>query len=83
MNGNADAYWRRTRRLTFTLVAFWLLVTFGITWFARDINELSIFGFPLSFYMAAQGVPVIYLMIIWWYNRQMKKIDAEFGVEDD
>ncbi len=83
MTGNAEAYWLRTRRLTFTLVVCWLLVTFGITWFARDINEVTIFGFPLGFYMAAQGAPVIYLVIIWWYNRQMKKIDAEFGVEDD
>lgn len=83
MIGNADTYWLRTRRLTFFLVVCWLLVTFGITWFARDINEISILGFPLGFYMAAQGAPVIYLVIIWWYNRQMKKIDAEFGVEDD
>jgi putative solute:sodium symporter small subunit len=83
MTGNAEAYWLRTRRLTFALVICWLLVTFGITWFARDINEMTILGFPLGFYMAAQGAPVIYLAIIWWYNRQMKKIDAEFGVEDD
>lgn len=79
----ADAYWRRTRRLTFILIVFWLFVTFGLTWFARAINEVVIFGFPLGFYMAAQGALVIYLAIIWWYNRQMRKLDAEFGVEDD
>jgi putative solute:sodium symporter small subunit len=33
--------------------------------------------------MAAQGALVIYLLIIWWYNRQMRKLDAEFGVDDD
>jgi putative solute:sodium symporter small subunit len=32
--------------------------------------------------MAAQGALVIYLAIIWWYNRQMKKLDAEFGIEE-
>ena len=79
----ADAYWRRTRRLTFLLIAFWIFVTFGLTWFARTINEIVIFGFPLGFYMAAQGALVIYLAIIWWYNRQMRKLDVEFGVEDD
>lgn len=83
MTGNAEAYWKKTRRLTFMLVACWLLVTFGLTWFARDINEMTILGFPLGFYMAAQGAPVVYLVIIWWYNRKMKKIDVEFGVEDD
>jgi len=79
----ADAYWRRTRRLTFVLLICWIFITFGLTWFARTINEIVILGFPLGFYMAAQGALVIYLLIIWWYNRQMKKIDAEFGVEDD
>jgi len=80
---NADAYWRKTQRLTFALLIFWIVITFGLTWFARTVNEIVILGFPLGFYMAAQGALVIYLLIIWWYNRQMKKIDAEFGVEDD
>lgn len=79
----ADAYWRKTRRLTFALLIFWVFITFGLTWFARTINEIVILGFPLGFYMAAQGALVIYLLIIWWYNRQMIRIDAEFGVEDD
>lgn len=79
----AEAYWRRTRRLTFALVILWLFITFGLTWFARTINEVVILGFPLGFYMAAQGALVIYLMIIWWYNRQMKRLDAEFGVDDE
>lgn len=82
MKGNPEVYWRKTRRLTFGLLVFWLCVTFGSTWFARDINQIVILGFPLGFYMAAQGGLVIFLLIIWWYNRQMRKIDAEFGLED-
>jgi len=78
-----EQYWYRTRRLTFTLLALWLLVTFALTWFARDINQVVILGFPLGFYMAAQGALVIYLGIIWWYNRRMRKLDAEFGSEDE
>jgi len=33
--------------------------------------------------MAAQGGLVIFLLIIWWYNRCMKKIDREFGLEEE
>ena len=82
MKGSPEVYWRKTRRLTFSLLLFWLCMTFGSTWFARDINQIVILGFPLGFYMAAQGGLVIFLLIIWWYNRQMKKIDIEFGLED-
>ncbi len=78
-----DDYWRRTRRLTLGLLALWLCVTFGVNWFARELNAYIFVGFPLGFYMAAQGVLVIYLLIIWYYNRQMKKLDAEYGIEDE
>lgn len=83
MIAKADLHWRKTRRLTFVLIVFWIVITFGLTWFARTINEVVILGFPLGFYMAAQGALVLYLLIIWWYNRKMKKLDAEFGVEND
>ena len=72
MKEDRQNYWQRTRRLTFALLAFWLCVTFGSTWFARDINQIVILGFPLGFYMAAQGGLVLFLLIIWWYNRQMR-----------
>ena len=77
----ASIYWKKTRRLTFTLVSVWLLITFGLTWFAREINQFVILGFPFGFYMAAQGSLFVYLALIWWYNRKMKMLDAEFGVE--
>lgn len=83
MTSKADLHWRKTRRLTFALIPLWIFVTFGLAWFARTINEVVILGFPLGFYMAAQGTLVINLMIIWWYNRRMNKLDAEFGSEDD
>lgn len=83
MKDDRQDYWRRTRRLTFALLVLWLCVTFGSTWFARDINQIVILGFPLGFYMAAQGGLVLFLLIIWWYNRQMRKIDREFGLEED
>lgn len=83
MKGSRRLYWRKTRRLTFGLLSIWFFVTFGSTWFAREINQIVVLGFPLGFYMAAQGGLVLFLLIIWWYNRQMRKIDIEFGLEDE
>ena len=83
MSDTPQAYWRKTRRLTFLLLLLWLCITIGSTWFAREINQIIILGFPLGFYMAAQGVLVIFLLIIWWYNRKMRQIDREFGLEDE
>jgi putative solute:sodium symporter small subunit len=80
---NDNAYWRETRRLTLVLFTIWVLLTFVMNWFARELNELVFFGFPLGFYMGAQGLLFIYLAIIWFYNRSMRKLDAKYGVHDD
>lgn len=79
----ADSYWRKTFRLTMFLLVVWLLVTFGVTWFARELNNYSFLGFPLGFYMEAQGALLIYLGIIWYYNRRMRQLDSEYGVEEE
>lgn len=80
---SAGAYWRITQRLTIALIVTWGAITFLLNWFAREINEIVFFGFPLGFYMGAQGLLVIYLAMIWLYNRKMKKLDARFGIDDE
>jgi putative solute:sodium symporter small subunit len=79
----ADLYWQQTRRLTFVMLVIWILITFGLAWFARELNEFSLFGFPLGFYMAAQGSLLIYLAMIWYYNRRMRRLEEEFGIDDE
>ena len=78
-----DIYWRKTRALTIMLFLLWLLVTFLGGWFARELNEIVIFGFPLGFYMGAQGILIFFLAIIGFYNYRMRKLDAEFNIDDE
>lgn len=78
-----DEYWRRTRRLTFSLLLLWVGITFGCNWFAPELNAISFAGFPFGFYMAAQGGMLLYLLLIGYYNWRMRKLDAEFGIDVD
>ena len=32
--------------------------------------------------MGAQGAPLIYVLIIWWYARYMNNLDREYGVSE-
>ncbi|MFL9924374.1 DUF4212 domain-containing protein [Herbaspirillum lusitanum] len=68
-------HWDKTRRYTLVLLAIWFLSTFGIIFFARELNTIHVFGWPLSFYMAAQGMLLIYLAIVVLYMRRMKRIE--------
>jgi putative solute:sodium symporter small subunit len=76
-------YWRRNLNLTIVLLAIWFVSTFVMAFFARPLAEIVIFGWPLSFYMAAQGSLIIYLVIIFIYAKSMKKLDEEYGVAEE
>jgi putative solute:sodium symporter small subunit len=77
-----DRYWQRTRSLTFSVIAVWVVVTFGLGWFSDELNRFTFLGFPLGFYMAAQGSLLLYLAMIAFYNRYMRKLEEEMGIED-
>lgn len=70
-------HWKKLRSLTFILLSIWFIVSFSIIFFARELAGLSLFGWPVSFYMAAQGSILIYLLLIAIYAIVAKKIDAD------
>ena len=72
-------HWRSTRRLTASLLLVWLGATFCTVFFARELSAYSVFGWPLSFYLAAQGVALGYLAIIGIYALAMDRIDKRFA----
>jgi putative solute:sodium symporter small subunit len=80
---NQREYWRRNLRLTGVLLAIWFLSTFVVIWFARELNERVMAGFPLAFYMGAQGSPLIYLSVIWFYAQRMNQLDRAYDVDED
>jgi len=75
-------YWHKNLIVTAILLFIWFLVTFVEGWFARELNTISILGFPLGFYMSAQGSLIAYVALIWYYQHYMNKLDIEYGVEE-
>ena len=78
-----DAYWSRTSRLMWIIMAWWVFFSFLIPAFAVQLNTISILGFPLGFYMAAQGSLISYVVLCFWNASAQNKIDQEFGVAED
>ena len=75
-------YWSRNLRITAVLLLIWFLVTYVMGYFARPLAEFSFFGWPLSFYMAAQGSLIIYVAILYYYAKKMRQLDIEYGVDE-
>lgn len=68
-------HWKRTRLITFALLSLWLVATFGVGFFARDLEHIRFFGWPLSYYMGAQGSLLIFLLIIGGYALAMRRLE--------
>jgi putative solute:sodium symporter small subunit len=79
----AEAHWTRTRNLMFTALAIWAFFSFFIHMFVRLLNTIVIGGFPLGFYMAAQGSLIVFVVLIFWFAWKQNRIDEEFGVAED
>lgn len=79
-----QAYWQYNIRLTTTLLVIWFVVTYLISglW-AGALNAYSFIGFPLGYYMAAQGSLAIFVVEIAVYAHLMNKKDDEFGIREE
>jgi putative solute:sodium symporter small subunit len=77
-------YWRYNVRLTTILLVIWFVVTFIISGLmAGWLNNYTILGFPLGYYMAAQGSLAIFVLEIAVYARLMNAKDEEFGIREE
>ena len=77
-------YWRYNVKLTTILLSIWFVVTFLISgiW-AGYLNQWTIIGFPLGYYMAAQGSLAIFVIEIAVYAYLMNKKDEEYGIREE
>jgi putative solute:sodium symporter small subunit len=77
-------YWRYNIRLTTILLVIWFVVTYLVSglW-AGWLNQYVLVGFPLGYYMAAQGALAIYVIEIAVYAYLMNKKDVELGIREE
>lgn len=75
-------YWRKNLKLTGALLVIWFVVTFVLGWFARDLQSVTFLGFPISFFMGAQGAILVFVVLVWYYAYRMDKLDREYDVQE-
>ena len=77
-------YWRYNITLTTALLIVWFVVTYIISGvMAGWLNQFSFLGFPLGYYMAAQGSLAIFVAEIAVYAHLMNKKDLEYGIREE
>jgi putative solute:sodium symporter small subunit len=76
-------YWVKTRGLTFVILGLWVFFSMIVPWLTGPLNDMTFLGFPLGYYMIAQGSLIAFVLLIVFQNRRQDQIDDEFGVGDE
>ncbi|MBY0530491.1 MAG: DUF4212 domain-containing protein [Xanthobacteraceae bacterium] len=82
---NQEAHWSKTTRLMLTHLGIWFFFGYVIHMFVNQLNaiKIPILGFPLGFYMAAQGSLIVFVVMLFAFAKQQDKIDRDHGYAED
>jgi putative solute:sodium symporter small subunit len=82
---NEEAHWRKTTNLMLTHLGVWFFFGYIIHMFVNLLNKIviPILGFPLGFYMAAQGSLIVFVVQLFLFAKQQDRIDREHGFAED
>jgi putative solute:sodium symporter small subunit len=79
-----QAYWRYNIRLTTVLLIIWFVTAYIISGLmAGWLNQFTFLGFPLGYYMAAQGSLAVFVIEIAVYAWLMNRKDREYGMVEE
>jgi len=81
MRDARQRHWRGNLFVT-ALLLVWLVVTFGVSYFARELS-FNFFGWPFSFWVGAQGSLAVYLLIVGFYAWYMNRLDVRHGADEE
>jgi putative solute:sodium symporter small subunit len=65
------------RRLPIVALAFWALFAFLVPRFVQPLNLVDVLGFPLGYFMAAQGILIAFVIIGVLSARWQDRRDAQ------
>jgi cation/acetate symporter len=75
------SYWRANLRLIVTLLLIWLVSFVVPALLSGALNVVQVLtGFPLGYYMGAQGSLIVFLALIFVYAWRMAQLDGRYGL---
>ena len=63
----------------------WFFFGYVIHFFVKPLNAFTVpyLGFPLGFYMAAQGSLIVFVVMLFMFAKQQNRVDREHGYAED
>jgi putative solute:sodium symporter small subunit len=65
------------------MMILWAFFSFFVHMFVDQLNTIKILGFPLGFYMAAQGSLLAFVIMLFVFSSRQESIDRQEGVAEE
>lgn len=69
-------------RLALLTLALLAVFAFAVHAFAGDLDSVVFLGFPLGYYMAAQGSVIAFVVLAFWFVGRQERIDRNAGLSE-
>lgn len=80
----AKQYWHANLKLIALCLSIWAFVSFGCgILLVEFLNQFSLGGYPLGFWFAQQGSIFCFILLIFFYSFQIRRLEQKFGVEEE
>jgi putative solute:sodium symporter small subunit len=80
----SSPYWKANLSITFKILIVWFSISFGCgIIFKEELDQFSIGGAPLGFWMAQQGSIIGFVILLIIYSFLMNKLDQKHGYEEE
>ena len=83
---NKEKHWEKSKNHMIITLVIWFFFSTVIFMFGAEINSMTFLGYPLAYYMTAQGSLLAFVVMLFWTANKQEKIDEEHGFserEDD
>ena len=75
-----NSYWEQNVKLILKCLFIWFIVSYGfIIVFVDILNQIRIGGYKLGFWFSQQGSIYTFVFLIFYYAKEIEKIDIEFA----
>ena len=80
----SSGYWRSNLKILGFVLSVWFFVSFGCGIVFKDfLDQFSIGGAPLGFWMAQQGSILFFVLLLLLYSCLMNKLDDRHGYGEE
>ncbi len=77
------AYRKESRALRIAVVVLLVIAALIVPVFAPLLDGVHLFGFPIGYFLTAQGAIILCVAALFWFVTMQYRTDGKFGVVDD